>query len=113
MELNEVQKKRLEIERQYWEFAKQMSSSKDGCKHTNIAKGRLIWSPAKNRIVQTHEDWIKSYPKADPNDASMFCQDCDTGFGWFCPDSPQGYCVYDWEKHGENCIYCGNPEERK
>jgi len=34
MELNEVQKRRLEIERQYWEFAKQMSSSKNGCQHT-------------------------------------------------------------------------------
>ena len=32
--------------------------------------------------------------------------------GWFCDASPTGTCVYTNED-GEECIICGNPEERK
>lgn len=35
--------------------------------------------------------------------------------GWECNDSdnPIGYCIYDWLNSNEDCVYCGNPEERK
>jgi hypothetical protein len=109
MNLNETQTRRLEIERQYWEFARQMGDAKHGCQHTNLGKGRLIWSPAKQRIVQTHEEARCK----DDDCCSIYCQDCDTEMGWFCPVNPKGYCEYDWEKTGENCIFCHIPEERK
>jgi hypothetical protein len=33
---------------------------------------------------------------------------------WECPDSPNGYCWYRAEDHRrDECIICGNPEERK
>lgn len=40
------------------------------------------------------------------------CVICGKRFGWFCPKSPDKYCHYDRE-HGESCIYCGQPGERK
>lgn len=35
--------------------------------------------------------------------------------GWPCGNSPWEVCVYDDRKDSahDNCIYCGNPEERK
>lgn len=34
---------------------------------------------------------------------------------WDCPDSPVGWCVYNHstEPAHDNCIFCGEPEERK
>ncbi len=43
---------------------------------------------------------------------SAECLVCRNSFGWFCPDSVDGICEYDME-HGEWCIHCGDPEERK
>jgi hypothetical protein len=31
--------------------------------------------------------------------------------GWECPDNVIGVCVYDYKY--EECIYCGEPDERK
>jgi len=114
MNLNETQTRRLEIERQYWEFARQMGDAKHGCQHTNIAKGRLIYSPGQQRIVQTYEEWISKYPQADQDCETMYCQDCDTEFGWFCPVNPKGYCEYDENGRGsDDCIFCHQSSERK
>jgi len=44
------------------------------------------------------------------------CKKCNKHFGWWCPDRPdksKPWCEYNWETHGEDCIYCGQPEERK
>jgi hypothetical protein len=109
MILNDTQKRRLEIEQQYWESARKLNDPKDGCKHINIDKGRLIYSPAKRRIVQTHEE----NQFKDDDCVTVSCQDCDTEFGWFCSVNPKKYCEYDWSTTGENCIFCHQPKERK
>lgn len=47
---------------------------------------------------------------------SARCDVCGTHFGWFCPESPNGVCDYDQPDGSydeDNCIHCGNPEERK
>jgi len=43
---------------------------------------------------------------------SATCSICGVGLGWYCEESPDKHCHYD-NKHGEECIYCGAPEERK
>lgn len=40
------------------------------------------------------------------------CKICGEEFDWYCPTSPTLECEYD-NDHGEDCIYCGQPEERK
>jgi hypothetical protein len=45
-----------------------------------------------------------------PDYGAAECDICGQSFGWYCPDSPDRYCHY---KVGENCIYCGDPDERK
>lgn len=32
---------------------------------------------------------------------------------WECEDSPIGVCVGDEETQEHECVFCGNPEERK
>lgn len=41
------------------------------------------------------------------------CAICDDDGGWYCPDSPSHACEYDYDTNGENCVYCGEPIERK
>jgi hypothetical protein len=41
----------------------------------------------------------------------VYCEVCDRRFGWSCPNSDTGYCRYI-DEHTENCVYCGQPEER-
>ena len=39
------------------------------------------------------------------------CEKCEAHLGWYCEQSPTQMCEY---KDGdENCIHCGQPEERK
>lgn len=38
------------------------------------------------------------------------CSICGSQFGWYCDKSPTHHCEYEV---GENCIHCGQPEERK
>jgi hypothetical protein len=40
-----------------------------------------------------------------------FCSVCGENLGWYCPKNPKQYCEYDGKT--EECIYCGEPEERK
>lgn len=67
---------------------------------------------------------------------SVWCGYCGDSLGWHCPDSPDGVCHYADEEDttyqlldgtiqevpiaphgyrffGENCVICGEPEERK
>ena len=44
------------------------------------------------------------------------CKFCKKLLGWSCPDNPNGYCEYNYERcdpYGLRCIYCDHPEERK
>lgn len=41
---------------------------------------------------------------------SAVCAICAEDGGWWCPDSDIHVCTYE---HGEYCIHCGAPEERK
>ena len=41
---------------------------------------------------------------------------CKLGpYGWQCEDSPVGLCVYDSinDPASDQCIFCGDPDERK
>lgn len=71
---------------------------------------------------------------------SAWCEDCETHFGWWCPDSPDHLCQYfSYDKNGtravmlrdgtehifqeykndpnyesdDDCLFCGSPDERK
>ena len=46
---------------------------------------------------------------------SAQCEVCGVGLGWYCTESPKHYCEYDPtdENAGDDCIHCGEPEERK
>lgn len=74
------------------------------------------------------------------NDDLAFCLVCGTGFGWYCTESPDHSCHYfsEVDENGnpivelhdgtihrlpsdhnaeyetnDQCLFCGNPEERK
>lgn len=44
---------------------------------------------------------------------SAECDICGEDLGWYCEKNPMKTCEYNWETHGEDCIHCGNPNERK
>ncbi len=42
------------------------------------------------------------------------CRECEVELGWFCPKSPTRACQYNEDDADhEDCIHCGDPEERK
>ena len=41
---------------------------------------------------------------------SASCEKCGEDFGWYCQISTKRFCEYEGE---EDCIHCGEPEERK
>ena len=49
----------------------------------------------------------------DENVYHANCEECGEDLGWSCPKNPKGFCEYDFPKSGEECIHCGEPEERK
>lgn len=57
---------------------------------------------------------IDKIPNKKNKNESVRCIHCDESF-WFCPKSPNHICKYDDKKDPahDNCIYCGQPEERK
>lgn len=60
-----------------------------------------------------HVRWVASDTSDSP---SAKCAEC--GFKkweWFCPspDSPKGLCNYSGINGDDECIYCGDPDERK
>ena len=47
---------------------------------------------------------------------STICEYCGKGFGWWCPKSENNICDYNQEDgtyDPDQCIYCGQPNERK
>jgi len=50
---------------------------------------------------------LKEHANLNPNNLLL-------GF-WNCEDSPTGECVYDEfdDPMSDNCLYCGEPDERK
>lgn len=42
------------------------------------------------------------------------CRECEVELGWFCRKSPTRVCEYDEsDSNHDDCIHCGEPEERK
>jgi hypothetical protein len=105
-----MQLRRLAAEQAYWLAQKQQWDAKNGCKEHVLQRGRTIYSPGKEKVVNTHEGLPDNW-----NDGcfSVHCAICDKDFGWYCPVNPKHYCEYDYKKNGENCIHCHVPSERK
>lgn len=100
--------KRLLLEEQMYRAQMGIGEIKRQCSKHDIIRGRLIWSPAKQRVVNTHEGLPDNW-----NDGcySVSCSICGEEFGWHCPKNPKGYCEY--EKNDYGCDFCGEPDERK
>ncbi len=105
-----LQQDRLTAEKQIVTAQIRLGEISRGCTDHVVIKGRTFYSLRENKIINTMDD------KADTwNDGcfSMSCAVCGKDLGWHCPVNPKGYCEYDWKKHGENCIHCHIPKERK
>lgn len=113
MTFNDIQHRRLTLERLLWDTNHELTEIKKNCQHTNIGRGRLTFSPGKKKIVQTYDETNLAFKKMVGNNVTVFCQDCDEEFGWFCSKSPKGYCEYNRSTNGERCIWCNDEEERK
>lgn len=86
---------------------------------------RRRWEQGKNidlvPIFDQLEKWLKIMHQCDhpmfikSRAGGRRCSDCNKSTGWWCPTGPNNECEYDWENDpvGDNCIYCGEPEERK
>lgn len=72
-------------------FANQSSIRKEKAKKNNTSKGCF-------HIIIKEGD-------------IAICETCRTDFGWYCDENPTNYCEYGLE--GEDCIFCGEPEERQ
>jgi hypothetical protein len=103
-----MQTRRLFLEEQVWTNEKYLSDLKRGCKEHVIIRGRIIFSPAKGKVVNTHEGLPENW-----NDGcySVSCAVCGQDFGWHCPVNPKGYCEY--KGRSGDCIFCGISSERK
>lgn len=73
----------------YLEAERLLKSLQDSCQH---------------RIVPDDPEWLDA--------SGRICAECGYKFfDWYCPDNPPTHaCEYT---HGEYCIHCGDPEERK
>ena len=103
-----TQTRRLFLEEQMWTAQLHIGDIKRACKHF-IVKGRVMYSPAKGKVVNTHEGKDDNW-----NDGcfSASCAICGEDFGWWCPKSPTHYCEYD-ETDTYGCKWCHEPDERK
>ena len=67
---------------------------------------KLLWAAEKEcreHVYAAYSDYA----------AAVCCVICGKHGGWYCPESPSHACEYDWKMRGENCIHCGEPQERK
>jgi len=66
------------------------------------------------RIIEAAISQIKRHCShvivKDPRCDIAVCSTCGIQFTWYCDKSPVHHCEYEM---GENCIHCGQPEERK
>ena len=99
--------RRLELEQQMWELRRELSRGNGGCKHV-VIKGQIMFSPAKRKVVWTHEGLADDW---NGGSCGASCAICGQDFGWWCPKSPDHYCHYENGEYG--CDYCGEPDERK
>jgi hypothetical protein len=109
MNTEEKIQKRLALEEQEWAVQRAIMDLKKDCPHEVKAKGRLLFSPARNKVVQTYRD--RRNP-TEETETHVYCQLCDENFGWSCSKSPVGYCEYK-DSDDDHCIHCGQPSERK
>ena len=68
----------------------------------------------KNDCDHTHRT-INGYynPNSEPQKLhlnNVTCDTCDRDFGWYCPESNDGVCIY---VDSDVCCKCGQPAERK
>lgn len=104
-----LQARRLHLEEQMWTAQMYLGEVKWECKEHVVIPGRILWSPAKQKVVNTHEN---HNPKDDCY--SVSCAVCGEGLGWYCPVNPKGYCEYGKDDHcNDDCIHCHQPDERK
>lgn len=103
------QARRLCMEEMHWTAARFMGEIKAECTEHVVIPGRILWSPAKQKVVNTHEGKL---PKDDCYGVS--CAVCGEDLGWYCPVNPKGYCEYGEGDHcNDDCIHCHQPDERK
>lgn len=81
-------------------------------------KGKLIFQEKEKDI----ENYLRDKLENDEEYASWGDytkgQEINLSFdsnGWDCnhKDNPTGKCIYEWSIFDEDCIFCGQPEERK
>ena len=99
-----MQTHRLFLEEQIWTTQKYLIDLKKECKEHVIVKGRILFSPAKNKIVNTMEG------RENETCCGASCAICGEDFGWWCPKSPTHYCEYD-ESDTYGCEWCCEPIE--
>lgn len=106
-EQQDMQTRRLFLEEQIWTNQKYLGDLKRECEEHVVIKGRIMYSPARSKVVNTMEGRDDKW-----NDGcySASCAVCGEDFGWYCPVNPKKYCEYD---RSGDCIYCHAPEERK
>lgn len=78
-----------------------------------INKGYLFAKKSLYNSDGTLDPKIKEYISSLKPDMGKQLMHETEDKGYECPDSPSGYCEYNWEESNEFCIYCGEPEERK
>ena len=104
-----LQARRLHLEEMIWTAEKLFADLKQECKEHLIIKGRTMFSPAKNKVVNTMDGLPDNW---NDGSYSVSCAICGKDFGWACPVNPKGYCEYD-HPNWASCKHCGIPEERK
>ena len=101
-----LQTRRLFLEEQIWTNHQYIWDIKKECKEHVVVKGRIMYSPAKKKIVNTMDG------RETETCCGASCAVCGEEFEWWCPKSPTHYCEYD-ETNTYGCKWCGEPDERK
>lgn len=85
-------------------LTKEQQTLKDIIEQCNVAYIASARALGSARTQCKHDAKVKS-------GESCKCAVCNLNLGWWCPET-KGPCEYD-DEHGENCIHCGEPDERK
>lgn len=71
-----------------------------------------ILEAARSRVIELEAKCPHAFAPE-----SGFCVICREHFGWYCPDNPNRdfpICQLQWNGQGDDeCVYCGQPDERK
>jgi hypothetical protein len=78
----------------------------------------FLYKKASDRYFMRLKDCQHEFEKVfgfkdDEISSFMRCKICGHHAGWWCPKSEDHICHYNYKTHGEGCIYCHLPEERK